>query len=242
MAVIDSGIDYTHEDLAANMWQNPGEVPGNSIDDDGNGYIDDVPGIDTFNGDSDPIDDNDHGTHVAGIVGAVGDNNIGVVGVNWQVQMMALKFLDSGGVGSVEDAIEALDYVIDMKVNHGINVKITNNSWGGGAFSQALYDTVAAARDADILFIAAAGNANQDNDESPHYPSSFDLSNVIAVSASDHNDAKASFSQWGSVSVDVAAPGADILSTTRSNTYSTFSGTSMATPHESGLAAVGLLR
>jgi len=232
VAVIDTGVDYNHQDLSANMWRNPGEIPGNGNDDDGNGYIDDVYGIDTYNNDSDPIDDNGHGTHVAGTIGAIGNNAIGVAGVCWNVKIMALKFLGSGGSGSTSDAIECIQYAI----NKGAHVM--SNSWGGGAYSNALRDAILAAQNAGILFVAAAGNDSSDNDLDPHYPSSYDCDNIIAVAATDRYDNLASFSNYGPVSVDVAAPGVSILSTVPGNSYAFYSGTSMATPHVSGLCAL----
>ncbi|NQW17821.1 MAG: S8 family serine peptidase [Chloroflexi bacterium] len=238
VAVIDTGVNYLHEDLDANMWVNPGEIAGNGIDDDLNGHIDDIHGIDTRNGDSDPMDDNGHGSHVAGTVGAVGNNALGVSGVAQNVSIMALKFLSSSGGGSTDDAITAFQYVIDMKQNHGVNIKVTQNSWGGGGFSQGLSDVVNQAGALGILTIAAAGNSGTDNDVSPHYPSSFDSPYMIAVAASDHNDQRASFSQYGSQSVDIAAPGTNILSTVLGNNYGIKQGTSMATPQVSGIAAL----
>lgn len=238
VAVIDTGVDYNHEDLAANMWQNPGEIAGNGIDDDGNGYVDDIYGIDAINNDSNPMDDHNHGTHCAGTIGAVGNNGIGVAGVNWDVKIMALKFLSAGGSGNTSDAIECLEYAIMMKQTYGINIKVTSNSWGGGSYSQAMYDAIEAARDADILFVAAAGNDGNNNDSWPHYPSSYSLDNIIAVAATDHNDNLAYFSSYGLTSVDLAAPGVSILSTLRNNSYGSYSGTSMATPHVAGAAAL----
>jgi hypothetical protein len=238
VAVIDSGVDYNHEDLAANMWTNPGEIPANEIDDDHNGYVDDVYGIDTCNGDSDPFDDNGHGTHCSGTIGAVGDNSIGVVGVNWDVRIMTLKFLSASGSGWTSDAIECLEYGIMMETDYGINLKLTSNSWGGGGFSQSLYDAIEASGNAGMLFVAAAGNSGSNNDANPHYPSSYDLANIIAVAATDRDDDLAYFSCYGPQSVDLGAPGQDILSTTPGNSYSIYSGTSMATPHVSGAAAL----
>ncbi len=239
VAVIDTGVNYLHEDLADNMWVNQAEftgVPGE--DDDGNGHIDDIYGIDTVGtGDSDPMDDNDHGSHVAGTVGAVGNNALGVSGVAQNVSIMAVKFLNSSGSGNTGDAIEAFQYVIDMKQS-GVNIKITQNSWGGGPFSQGLFDIMNKAGALGILHMAAAGNSGTDNDVTPHYPSSFELPYVVAVAASDHNDARASFSQYGSLSVDIAAPGTNILSTELGDTYGTKNGTSMATPMVSGIAAL----
>lgn len=238
VGVIDTGVDYTHPDLATNMWINPGEIAGNGLDDDNNGYVDDVHGIDCINDDSDPFDDNNHGTHVAGTIGARGNNGTGVVGVNWQVHIMALKFLGADGGGFTSDAIECLDYAIMMKTTHGVNIRLTNNSWGGGGFSQALQDAIEASGNAGMLFIAAAGNSSNDNDAVPHYPSSYDLPNIIAVAATDRNDNLASFSSYGATSVDLGAPGVSILSTIPGNAYSSFSGTSMATPHVAGAVAL----
>lgn len=239
VAVIDTGVDYTHEDLAANMWTNPGET-ANGIDDDLNGYVDDIYGIDTFNDDADPYDDNGHGTHCSGTIGAVGNNSIGVVGVNWNISIMALKFLGSDGWGYTDDAVECIEYAMMMKIGYSVNVRVLSNSWGGGDYSQALYDAIAAAGAWDVLFVAAAGNYVGNTDWIPHYPSSYDLGNIISVAATDRNDNLAYFSGWGPSSVDVGAPGDNILSTVPANAYAWYSGTSMATPHVSGLAALVL--
>ena len=240
IASIDTGVDYDHVDLAANMWRNPGEfggIPG--VDDDGNGYIDDIYGIDAINDDSDPMDDNSHGTHTAGTFGGVGNNGIGVAGVNWDVQIMALKFLGGGGSGSTADAIETIEYMTMMKTVYGVNVVASNNSWGGGAFSTALRDAIQASNDAGIMFVAAAGNNNSNNDFSPAYPASYDLPGIISVAATDHNDQRASFSNYGATTVDLGAPGVNTWSTSPGNSYSFKSGTSMASPHVAG--AVGML-
>jgi len=234
VGVIDTGVDYTHPDLAANIWTNPGETPGDGIDNDGNGFVDDYYGWDFYNNDNDPFDDNGHGTHVAGTIGAVGNNGTGVVGVNWNVQIMPIKFLGAGGSGSTSAAVQAVNYATLMR-NRGVNVVLTNNSWGGGSFSQALYDAIAASGQANMLFVAAAGNANSN---SPMYPAGYDLPNIISVAATDQSDAKASFSNYGADWVDLGAPGVGILSTTPSNTYSVKDGTSMAAPHVSGVAAL----
>lgn len=242
VATIDSGVDYTHPDLTDNIWRNTPECDGvASIDDDGNGFVDDCYGVDMANNDSDPRDDHGHGTHVAGIIGARGNNSVGVVGVNWEVQIMACKFLNASGSGFASDAIRCLEYVKLMK-DRGVNIVATNNSWGGGGYSQALYDAIAAHMSAGILFIAAAGNNGGNNDINSIYPASYYLPNVIAIAATDHNDDLASFSSggsnYGAHTVHVGAPGKSILSTTPSNTYSTFSGTSMAAPYVTGLAAL----
>jgi subtilisin family serine protease len=238
VGVIDTGVDYNHQDLAANMWVNTGEIPGNGFDDDGNGYIDDIHGIDPCNGDSDPMDDNNHGTHVSGTIGAVGNNAIGVVGVNWDVWIMALKFLDASGSGWTSDAIECLNYAIMMKSAYGFHVMVTSNSWGSGDFSQALKDAIEVSGNAGMLFIAAAGNDGTNNDITPYYPSSYGLHNIMAVAATNRNNGLAYFSNYGPTSVDLGAPGHQILSTIPGNHYSTYSGTSMATPHVSGAAAL----
>ena len=236
IGVIDTGVDYNHPDLASNIWTNPGEIPGNNLDDDQNGYVDDVHGYDFANNDGDPFDDNGHGSHVSGTIAAVGNNNVGVVGVNWQAKIVAIKFLSAGGSGSTAGAIAGVQYAI------AVGVKLTSNSWGGGGFSQALLDAINAAGAAGQLFVAAAGNESANTDASPHYPSSYDTPYVLAVAATDANDNLASFSNFGATTVDIAAPGVAILSTTPGNTYQSFSGTSMATPHVSGVAALAMGR
>ncbi len=232
VGVIDSGIDYNHPDLAANMWTNPGEIPGNGIDDDRNGYIDDVRGWDFFNNDADPMDDQGHGTHCAGTIGGVGNNGTGVVGVNWQVSMVALKFIGASSTGPISDAVEAIAYANSLKLD------LTSNSWGTTVFSEVLYDVIAAANTAGHLLVAAAGNKSTNNDTSAYYPSGLALANIISVGATDHADNLASFSNYGLTSVDLAAPGVDIYSTLRTSTYGNNTGTSMATPHVAGAAAL----
>ena len=247
IADIDTGIDYNHEDLSANVWQNPGDCNSNGLDDDGNGWTDDCFGIDPHNNDGDPFDDQGHGTHTAGTIGAVGNNAVGVVGVNWTVRIMACKFLGADGSGSTSDAVTCLDYIAYMK-DHGTNIIASNNSWGGGGYSQALYDAIDGQRQRGILFIAAAGNETNDNDAYPSYPSNFQLSNVIAVAATTRTDTQSSFSNFGRRTVHLGAPGSAILSTvpptntlqgcTPGNLYCSISGTSMATPHVTGVAAL----
>jgi subtilisin family serine protease len=241
VAVIDTGVAYDHPDLARNIWVNPGEIPGNGIDDDGNGYVDDVHGYDFANADADPYDDHGHGTHVAGTIAAVGDNGIGVTGVSWNARIMAVKFLNAAGSGTTSGAISAVLYAVDM------GAKVMNSSWGGGGFSQALMDAIRAADDAGVLFIAAAGNLNINNDLVPNYPPNYEVANVVAVAATDHNDAKASFSDYGAKTVHLGAPGVSIYSTvpttghlccSNATGYGLLSGTSMATPHVSGAAAL----
>lgn len=231
VAVIDSGVNYNHEDLASNMWVNEGEIPDNGVDDDGNGYIDDYLGWDFVNEDNDPMDDNDHGTHCSGTIGATGNNGKGVVGVNWTVKIMPLKFINQCGSGSISDAIEAILYSKNM------GVKISSNSWGGGGYSQALYDAIEEFGNEGGLFVVSAGNEGNNNDNEPSYPASYDLPNIIAVAATDRNDNLASFSNFGVVSVDVAAPGVDIYSTVIAG-YEWFNGTSMAAPQVAGIAAL----
>lgn len=194
VAIIDSGIDETHPDLAANLFRNEADCNANGSDDDGNGFSDDCHGIDTVNHDSNPHDDNDHGTHVAGTIGAVGNNGVGVVGVNWNVKLMPCKFLNASGSGSTADAIACLDYVARMK-NRGANIVATNNSWGGRGFSQALSDAIDAQRQRCILFVVAPGNSSADNDTTPTFPASYDLPNVMSVASTTRTDTVSTFLQ-----------------------------------------------
>lgn len=235
VAVLDSGVDFTHEDLRENMWFRPDSVPAYS--DDELGTFNDLNGYNGTDSIADPMDDNGHGTHCAGIIGAEGDNGIGVSGINWKVKIMPLKFLGRGGFGSTDDAIEAINYAIDRK-QKGVNVRIISASWGSTSRSKALEDAIRAAGDAGILFVAAAGNDGSDNDRRPHYPSNYDLPNVISVAALDRSDNLASFSNYGVKTVHVAAPGKEILSTWLNDGYREASGTSMATPYVSGIAAL----
>ncbi len=207
IAVIDTGIDYGHPDLADNLWVNAGEIPGNGIDDDGNAFIDDVLGWDFFDDDPDPMDPDGHGTHVAGIAGAEGNNGKAVSGVGWRLRLMALKVGGSAGFFTTFDLTPAIDYATEM------GAKVINASWGGNIFDPALREAIARAGNGGILFVAAAGNGAKNIDLSPFYPASYDLQNIISVAATDQNDELAHFSNFGAVSVDVGAPGTNILST-----------------------------
>jgi subtilisin family serine protease len=203
VAVVDSGVDINHPDLAANIWTNPGEIPGNGIDDDGNGYIDDVNGWDFYGNDNDPRDGNGHGTHVAGTIAAAGDNASGIAGVSWSAKIMPLRFIDAWGSGTTDRAITAIEYA------NAMGADVINNSWGGGGGGDSLKTAIEASA---ALVVCAAGNSGRNNDSIPYYPSSYNSANIIAVAASDQDDKLASFSNYGAVSVDVAAPGTNIYS------------------------------
>jgi thermitase len=235
VAVLDSGVDYTHEDLIQNMWMRPAAMT--PYQDNELGTIDDEHGFNAIDSAADPMDENGHGTHCAGIIGAEGENNLGIAGVNWKVQIMPLKFMNAGGFGTTKDAIEAINYVIDRK-KAGVNVRVISASWGSTQRSRALEDAIRKAYENDILFVAAAGNATTNNDRTPHFPSSYNVANVVSVAALDRNDQLASFSNYGVKSVAIAAPGVDILSTWLGDGYEEKSGTSMATPVVSGVAAL----
>jgi subtilisin family serine protease len=245
VAVIDTGVDYTHPELAANMWVNTAEKNGKAgVDDDGNGYVDDIYGYDFCNKDGDPKDDHFHGTHCSGTIGAIGNNNSGVVGVCWKVKIMALKFLSGSGSGYISDAIKCVQYSVLMGAN------LSSNSWGGGGYDSAMRDAINAAGAAGMLFVAAAGNSAGNNDTTPSYPATYDCASIISVLSTDRYDAKSSFSCYGATTVDIGAPGSSILSTFPtyvtsamssggfSANYGTISGTSMATPHVSGACAL----
>ncbi len=231
VAVCDSGIDYTHPDLAANMWINQAEANGQAgVDDDNNGYIDDIRGWDFAFGDNEPEDNVGHGTHVAGTIGAVGNNGVGVTGVNWSVKIVPIKIGDF--FIATSGAIEGIQYAIK------VGAKVMNHSWGGSGYSQALYDAITQSQEAGLLFVAAAGNYSMDNDVTPFYPCSYDLDSIISVMATDNQDEKTSFSHWGKTGVDIGAPGQGILSTIPNNGYDYYDGTSMACPHVAGAAAL----
>jgi subtilisin family serine protease len=246
VGIIDEGYMYTHTDLAANVGKNPGEIAGNGADDDGNGYVDDVYGYDFAGNDATVFDGttDDHGTHVAGTIGGVGGNGTGVAGVCWSVKLLNAKFLGRNG-GTTANAIKAVDYFTDLKTRHGLNLVATSNSWGGGGFSQGLQDAIERANAAGILFIAAAGNSTYNCETTSCYPAEYPNANVIAVASITNTGAISSFSNYGSTTIDIGAPGSAIYSTVPASSggkvvsgYSSYSGTSMATPHVSGAAAL----
>ncbi|MGB8852425.1 MAG: S8 family serine peptidase [Pirellulales bacterium] len=256
VGIVDEGIDINHPDLAANIWVNPFEVAGDGIDNDGNGYVDDINGWDFFYGDNTVYNagEDSHGTHVAGTIGGSGGNGVGVAGVNWNVSMISTKFLGPGG-GSTSNAIKAIDYLTDLKTRHGINLVASNNSWGGGGYSSALHSAIIRGANAGILFVAAAGNGGSDgvgdsNDTTANYPSNYSTLQgtttqraaayeaVVAVAALTSSGGLASYSNYGSTTVDIAAPGSSINSTLPGGTYGNYSGTSMATPHVTGAVAL----
>lgn len=237
IAVLDSGVDYTHPDLFSNMWFRPADVA--AYVDQQLGAVDDQYGYNAVGNDGDPMDQNGHGTHCAGIIGAEGGNNLGITGINWHVQIMPLKFMSAGGFGTTKDAIECINYVIDRK-RAGINIRVISASWGSTQNSRALEDAIRRAGEEDILFIAASGNASADADKTPHYPASYNLPNVLSIAALNRQDQLASFSNYGAKSVHIAAPGAEILSTWLGGEYEEHSGTSMATPEVAGVAGLVL--
>jgi thermitase len=232
VAVIDTGIDYTNPDLVDNVWTNEAELNGKpGVDDDNNGVIDDIHGYNAVTNSGDPKDDHGHGSHCSGTIGARGDDGKGIVGVAWNTRIMGVKFLDGNGSGSLEDAIKAIDYATKM------GAKIMSNSWGGGGESETLKQAIERANTAGALFVAAAGNESNDNDANPSFPASYQVPNVLAVAAVDNAGEIADFSSYGKTSVHVGAPGVNIVSTTI-NGYQSWSGTSMATPHVSGIAVL----
>ncbi|MFM7136398.1 MAG: S8 family serine peptidase [Planctomycetota bacterium] len=251
VGIVDEGVDFNHPDLAANMWVNPFDAPGDGIDNDGNGYVDDVRGWDFYSNDASVYDGSgdDHGTHVAGTIGGVGGNGTGVAGVNWNVTMIPTKFLGTDG-GTTTAAIKALDYLTDLKLRHGLNIVASNNSWGGGGYSSALHSAIIRGANAGILFVAAAGNSAVDTDVTANYPSNYSTLQgtsttraaayeaVISVAALTSTGGLASFSNFGATTVDIAAPGAGINSTLPGGGYGAYSGTSMATPHVTGATAL----
>jgi subtilisin family serine protease len=251
VGIVDEGVMTNHPDTQANIWHNPQEIAANGIDDDGNGLVDDVTGWDFENNDNSTFDGvgDDHGTHVSGTIGATRNNGIGVAGICGHVSMVNAKFLGANG-GTTANAIRAIDYITDLKARHGLNLVATNNSWGGGGFSQGLKDAIDRSGAANILFIAAAGNGNllgigQNTDKKPNYPSAYTSENIIAVAAINKKGAKAGFSNFGLVSVDLAAPGVGIWSTVPklvdgvlTASYAAYDGTSMATPHVTGAVAL----
>ncbi|MCM2321883.1 MAG: S8 family serine peptidase [Oligoflexia bacterium] len=244
VAVLDSGIDTEHPDLAANLWTNPEESYADGVDGDGNGFADDSHGWNFVGDNNDIMDENLHGTHVAGIIGAVGNNGIGVSGVCWRASLAAVKFLDADGVGTSSDAVDAIDYAI------GIGAKVINASFGGNTYNQAVKDALDRANSAGILFVSAAGNETSDNDTIAYYPGNYDSPNIVTVAATTETDSLASYSNYGVTQVDLAAPGSNVLSTfptvatpemvsrDKTSNYERLNGTSMAAPLVAGAAAL----
>ncbi len=235
VAVIDTGIDSKHRDLTENMFVNEKELNGQpDVDDDNNGFVDDVSGYNFDMETPDAFDDHGHGTHCAGVIGARGNNDYGMAGVSWRVRLMPVKFLSKDGRGTTEGAIRSIIYAADN------GARILSNSWGGGGESQALKDAIKYSFSKGALFVAAAGNYGENTDESPHFPSSYDVDNIVSVAALNNAGNLADFSNFGIKTVDIAAPGVNILSTLPGGVFEEWSGTSMATPFASGVAALML--
>jgi subtilisin family serine protease len=237
VAVLDSGVEYDHVDLVDNIWTRPDNLK--PYQDQDLGTIDDIHGYNAVANDGDPLDENGHGTYCAGIIGAECGNSVGVCGVNWKTQIMPLKFINAGGFGYVADAVEALNYAIDRK-HAGVNLRVISASWGLAEHSRALEDVIRKTYEAGILFVAASGSTNTNNDSTPRYPAGYGLGNIICVAATDKGDALAQFSNYGAKSVHLAAPGKDILTTALGNDYKECSGTSLAAPMVAGVAALAL--
>ncbi|MEW5806856.1 MAG: S8 family serine peptidase [Acidobacteriota bacterium] len=232
IASIDTGVNYSHPDLSNNIWTNDDEIQNNGKDDDNNGFIDDYHGWNFAYNNNNPMDDHSHGSHTSGTMAAEGDNGQGVAGVVWSAKVMSVKFLNSYGSGTTDNAVKAVDYATEN------GARLSNNSWGGGGYSQALYDAIERANQAGSLFVAAAGNNYSNNDYSPFYPASYNNQNILSVAATDRYDNKANFSNYGATTVDVGAPGVDIYSTTLGASYGYMSGTSMASPHAAGVCSL----
>ena len=232
IASIDTGINRNHPDLDANIWTNPDEIAGNGKDDDFNGYVDDTWGWNFVHNNNNPADDHSHGSHTSGTMAAEGNNSQGVAGVLWTAQLMGVKVCTGGGSCPSSYCISGIDYATEN------GAWLSNNSWGGGGFNQSLKDAIERANQAGALFVAAAGNNGRNTDASPFYPASYDNENILSVAATDHNDNKSGFSNYGLTSVDVGAPGSSIYSTTLGTSYGNMSGTSMASPHGAGVCSL----